>query len=269
MAAIYLPERRFRQPADLVGVHPDWEGRVVSLIHFGAGAPVDVADRRVYLPTGASRTESAAPGVAGWRTGEGSTTSGYIEASGALSTTSGYVTLVFFLPEIGATHGGSGPMLYAVPAAGNYTQITGDGSGLYILGAGGAHPMGEDVRGTKNRSLVIRSAADQSTVFVDHKKTTSPYSGQLPTGAKTVRLGAWSGAGWQFNGVYGSVAVIAGAITEDEAHQLVDNPWMLYEAGSDALYFDLGAGGGGPTINSLIMSAFTSSGARATLDIAR
>lgn len=241
MAATHIPERRFRQPAHLVGVHPDWEGRVVSLLHFGAGAPVDVADRRIYVPLGAAKTEPAAPGIAGWRTGAGGATSGYIEASGAMAGWSGNPTIVFFFPEIGTTQDGNGGMLYAIPAASSYTQITSGGQ-LFFAG-NGPYTLPEEIRGTRNKTLILRGAGADPAFFTDMKKAPG-IAATIPSGPKTVRLGAWSSNGWQFNGVYGSVAVIAGAITDDEAYQLVDNPWMLYEADSDALYFDLGAGGG-------------------------
>lgn len=241
MAAIHNPERRFRQPADLVGVHPDWEGRVVSLLHFGAGAPVDVADRRIYVPLGAAKTEPAAPGIAGCRTGAGGVTSGYIEASGAMGGWSGNPTIVFFLPEIGTTQDANGGMLYAIPAASSYTQITSGGQ-LFFAGYG-PYALPEEIRGTRNKTLILRGAGADPAFFADMKKSTGIVV-TIPSGPKTVRLGAWSSNGWQFNGVYGSVAVIAGAITDDEAYQIVDNPWMLYEADSAALHFDLGAGGG-------------------------
>ena len=263
MTGIAAPAHRYEQPADLVRVHPDWEGRVKSLIHFGTGAAVDVVDQRIYVPIGASKAVPAAPGLVGLRVGDGGTTNGYIEASNALAGFSGNVTLVFFLPEIGATQDSSGAMLYAVPGSGSYTQFSSDGSGLWVLGSGSPRPLGEDVRGTRNRTIIARAAGADPCQFVDHRKTTSPSVGSIPTGAKTVRIGAWSSAGYQFNGVYGSVAVIAGAITDDEAHQLVDNPWMLYEAERDEIFSLPSAGP--VSWSSLTASGITQTGATLTL----
>ena len=234
MTGIVAPARRYEQPADLVRVHPDWEGRVKSLIHFGAGAAVDVADNRIYVPAGAARAVPAAPGLVGLRVGDGGTTNGYVEASGAMPGFSGSLTLVLFLPEIAATQASNGAMLYAIPAASSYTQIAPSGDAVYIYGQG-AYALGKNVLGMKNTTIILRTAGPDPAFFVDFKKTTG-LVGSIPAGPKTIRLGAWSGAGWQFNGVYGSVAVIAGAITDDEAYQLVDNPWMLYEAERDEIF---------------------------------
>ena len=265
MTGIVAPAHRYDPPADIIGVHPDWQGRVKSLIHFGTGAAVDVADNRIYVPVGAAKATPAAPGLVGCRLGDGGTTNGYIEASGALASFSGPVTLVFYLPEIGATQGASGAMLYAIPANTSYTQITPSGDGMYIAG-GGPHSLGQDVRGRKNVSLILRAAGPDPAIFVGHKKTSAGVH-SLGSGAKTIRLGAWDSPGWQFNGIYGSFAVIAGPITDDEAYQLVDNPWMLYEAEPETIYSLPPSAA--PTINSITASNITSSGARITLGLTR
>ena len=242
MTGIVAPAHRYEQPADIIGVHPDWQGRVKSLIHFGTGAAVDVADNRIYVPTGAAKATPAAPGLVGLRVGDGGTTDGYVEASGAMPGFSGNATLVFFLPEIAATQGSNGAMLFAIPAAASYTQITPSGDAAYIF-AQGAYSIGQNVLGTKNTTIIMRAAGPDPAFFVNRKKTVG-VAASLPAGPKTIRLGAWSSDGWQFNGVYGSVAVIAGAITDDEAYQLVDNPWMLYEAEPATIYSLPSAGGG-------------------------
>lgn len=264
MAAIYLPERRFRQPDDLVGVHPDWEGRVVSLIHFGAGAPVDVADQKArYLRNGSA---VIAPSEHGPGLKVGATTGDYIESAGALAGTSGAATLVCFLPEIGPTQGTSGGMLWAVPAATIYCQISSGGAGIWPWGASNDTYVDNDLRGTRNRTIIMRNAGEKA-IFVDRLKKTYTGGTSLPTGAKTVRVGQWSNTSYQFNGIYGSVAIIAGAITDDEAYQLVENPWGLYETEQSIIYsFPTG---GIVTLNSLSVSNITSSGARFTVGLTR
>lgn len=263
MAAIHIPERRFVQPADLVGVHPDWEGRVASLIHFGAGAPVDVVDQKAkYLRSGSAVIAPAEHGL-GLKTG--ATTGDYIESSNALLGTSGAATLVLFLPEIGTTQGSSGGMLWAVPAATIYCQLRNTNE-VFSWSNSSATVVGDSFLGTRNRSVVMRNAGEKA-VFFDYRKSTYTGGTNLPTGSKTVRIGQWSNTSYQFNGVYGSVAVIAGAITDDEAYQLVDNPWGLYEAEQSIIYsFPTG---GIVTLNSLTASNITSSGARFTVGLTR
>lgn len=267
MAAIHIPDRRFRQPADIVGVHPDWEGRVVSLIHFGAGAPVDLAAPQMnYSIVGAVNIEPVGPGLVGLRAGGGGTTTGYIEATNALPAWSGQPTLIFFLSQIAPVLDVQGAMLHAITSQSKYTQITANGSSLYVLGSGSAASLGEDLRGTRNRSLIARTVNGSEAVFIDNRKVTGVAS-TVSAGAKTIRLGYWTSPGWQFNGVYGSVAVIAGAITDDEAYQLVENPWGLYEAEQSIIYsFPTG---GIVTLNSLTASNITSSGARFTVGLTR
>lgn len=265
MTGIVAPAHRYEQPADIIGVHPDWQGRVKSLIHCGTGAAVDVADNRIYVPTGAAKAAPAAPGLVGLRVGDGGVTTGYVEASGAMPGFSGNLTLVLFLPEIAATQASNGAMLYAIPAASSYTQITPSGDSAYIYGQG-PYALGKNVLGTKNTTLILRTAGPDPAFFVDFKKTTGLLV-SIPAGPKTIRLGAWSSPGWQFNGVYGSVAVIAGAITDDEAYQLVENPWMLYEAEPATIYSLPSAGA--LTINTITASNITSSGARITLGVTR
>ena len=261
MTGIAAPAHRYEQPADIIGVHPDWQGRVKSLIHFGTGAAVDVADNRIYVPTGSAKSTPAAPGLVGLRVGDGVGATGYVEASGAMSGFSGDATLVLFLPEIAAAHGVDGAMLYAIPAASSYTQLAPSGSSIYIYGQG-PYALGKNVLGTKNTTIILRAAGPDPAFFVDFKKTMG-FVGSIPAGPKTIRLGAWSGAGWQFNGVYGSVAVIAGAITDDEAYQLVDNPWMLYEA-EPAAIFSLPSAGPA-SWSSLTASGITQTGATLTI----
>lgn len=157
-------------------------------------------------------------------------------------------------------------MLWAVPAATIYCQISDVGTGLWPWGNNKATSFDNDLRGTRNRTIIMRNAGEKA-VFVDCIKKIYGGGKDLPTGNKTVRIGQWSTTAYQFKGVFGSVAVIAGAITDDEAYQLVGNPWMLYEAEQSVSYsFPTG---GIVTLNSLMMSAFTPYGARATLDIAR
>ena len=264
MTGIVAPAHRYEQPADIIGVHPDWHGRVKSLIHFGTGAAVDVADNRIYVPTGAAKSTPAAPGLVGLRVGDGGTTNGYIESAGAMPGFSGNATLVFFLPEIAATQGTNGAMLFAIPAASSYTQITPSGDAAYIF-AQGAYSIGQNVLGTKNTTIIMRAAGPDPAFFVNQKKAVG-VAASLPAGPKTIRLGAWSSLGWQFNGVYGSVAVIAGAITDDEAYQIVDNPWMLYEAEPATIY---SLPTGAISINSILASNITQTGARITLGLTR
>lgn len=240
----------------------EWSGRVVSLVHFGTGRAVDVVDINAnYVSTGAGVFRSGRQGV---EFAVDNNTASYIESSGALPGVSGGVTLCFFLPFIGGTDF-NGSMLYAIPASSNYTQLNNAGDGIFILGSGGTYSLGENVRSTYDRSLILRAAGADPAIFVDRAKR-SGATGSIPAGGKTIRLGAWSGSSYQFIGSMGSVAVVSGELSDSEAVGLATYPWMFY-ASDPVRFYSLPSG---PiTLNSLTMSAFTSSGARATLGITR
>ena len=261
MAYIHIPRRHLLQPQGRVKVASAWEPRLASLLYFGyGGQPVDLIDRAAnYVLTGAAITSC--------RNGLGLKTaiSGmqYAESSGAMANYSGNFTLAMYFDEFGATQDANGGMMFAIPAASQYTQIT--SSGQIFFAGQGPYGLPTDPRGTQNTSIVLRGAGSDPAFFVGRQRSTGATA-SIASGSKTVRVGAWSGAGWQFAGTYGSIAVIKGEISDAEAYELVDSPWLFYSADPVRFYsFPSGA----ITLTSLTMSNFTSSTARATLSLTR
>ena len=266
MSVIHIPRRRFEQPRGMVEAHPDWAPRLASLINFGAGEPVDLIDRGAkYVRSGGAILTPHQRGI-GLRTKIGGAQDEYIESSGAMASWSGEPTLVFHLPEIAAAQDPGGSMLHAVTSEGSYTFFDYTGSYLYILGSG-SYSLGEGAFGTRNRSLIIRAAGSDPSIFLDRKKIAATTR-TIGAGAKTVRIAAWSSRTYQFAGVYGSVATIKGAITDAEAREFVDYPYLAYRPRIQRIY-SIPAAGGALALTSLTMSNPTSSGARATLGITR
>lgn len=261
MAYIHIPRKRFEQPQGRLQPRAEWADRLASLIHFGTSGPLDVIDLAAnYVRTGAAAIEPNAHGI-GLRIGAGGTTKGYIESSGAMAGWSGEPTLVFFFPEIGATQGATGGMLHAIPKAQKYTQfVDTNTSSLYVLGNGPCS-LEESLGGTRNRSLILRAVSGDPCFFIDRRKV-SGVVGTINTGAKTIRFGAWGDGSYNFNGVYGSIATVKGAVSDAEALALVENPWLMYS--DDPIRFYSLAGGGVPISISVAASNITSSGARIT-----
>ena len=260
MSAIHIPRRHLIQPQGRLRLRHDWVGRVVSLVHFGTGRALDVADfNAAYTPSGSASFVSSQSGV-GLKTGPGYD---YIQSSGALAGFSGNFTLALYFEEFGATQDANGGMMWAIPAASHYTQLTSTG-GIFFAGQG-PYSLSSDPRGTRNTSIILRGAGSDPAFFVGRGKSTG-VSASIASGAKTVRIGAWSSSGWNFSGTYGSVALVNGSMSDAEVMELVEYPWMFY-AIDPARFYSFPSG---PiTLTSLMMSAFTSSGARATLGIAR
>ena len=264
MTAIIIPRKHLAQPQGRVRIRRDWEPRLASLLHFSPSGARDLADQAAnYAPVGAAAIDPHANGL-GLRTGAGGTTNGYVESSGAMAGWSGNPTLVFFLPEIAASQGANGAMLHAIPAATQYTQITPSGDAVYVLGQG-AYSIGENILGKRNHTLILRATSQDPAWFSGRRKTDG-VTGTIGTGAKTVRYGAWSSAGWQFNGVYGSVATVKGFLSDAEAYDLIDYPWLFYEADPIRIY---SLPSGAITLNSLTMSNITQTSTRATLGLTR
>ena len=262
MTAIIIPRRHLAQPQGRVQVRREYAGRVVSLLHFGGGGGGvrDIADGgRAYGLTGTAEISPSTTGQALKTSG----TTGYAEASGVMPGVSGAFTLVMYFNEFGAIQDANGGMLYAIPAASQYTQLTSTG-GIFFAGQG-PYGLPSDPRGTRNTTIALRGAAGDPAFFVGRGKAVG-VTASLPSGAKTVRVGAWSSNGWQFNGQYGSVAVVSGALSDQEIFDLVDYPWMLYEADPLRIY---SLPSGLITLNSLTMSAITQTTARATLGLIR
>jgi hypothetical protein len=261
MTTIIIPRKHLEQPRGRLTVSPEWAHRLVSLIYFGEGKPLDLIDTRASFNYSGSAVVSPHRDGVGMRT---TSSTGYAESTGALAGWTGNSTLAFFIPEIGATQDTNGAMLYAIPAQTNYTQISADGTGIWNLGAGSPKALGEDIRGTRNRTLVVRGAGSDPAIFIDRKKVSST-NGSIGSGAKTVRIGAWSSSGYQFNGVMGSVAVIPGPMTDEESMEMAVRPWMFYHADPIRIYSL--PSGGLPTSLSVAVSNITASGARNTVTL--
>lgn len=261
MTAIIIPRKHLIQPQGRVKVAPEWESRLASLLYFGGGHVRDVVDLGAQWGiTGGAI--SPTPHGLGLKTAISGMQ--YAEASGAMARFSGNFTLVMFFAEIGASQDVAGGMMFAIPAASQYTQLANGGGYVYFAG-GGPYVLPSNPQGTRNTSIILRGAGSDPAFFVNRGKS-SGVTASMPSGAKTVRVGAWSSSGWQFDGTYGSVAVVKGETSDIEAYALADAPWMFYAADPIRIY---SLPSGPITLNSLTMSAFTSSGARATLSLTR
>lgn len=118
---------------------------------------------------------------------------------------------------------------------------------------------------TSLSTLVIRFLPGETTFFVNGTKTA--------TAGRTVVAGTWEYGNQYLEGKVPDLALLAwvpGAFTDADCIRISDEP---YSALFEPIYpvgFDFPAGVvGAPTLTSLTMSAFTSSGARATLGITR
>lgn len=228
-------------------------------MHFGTGRALDVADfNSAYTPSGGASFVPSQSGV-GLKTGAGYD---YIESSGALAGFAGNFTIALYFEEFGATQDANGGMLWAIPAAWHYTQIS-PGGQIFFAGQG-PYGLPSDPRGTRNTSIILRGAGSDPAFFVGRGKSTG-VSASIAAGAKTVRIGAWSSAGWNFNGTYGSVALVNGAMSDAEVMGLVDYPWMFY-AIDPIRFYSLPSG---PiTLNSLTIIPGSTT-ASATLSVTR
>lgn len=214
------------QPRGPVRINPAWRSRLLSLVYFGGGGPVDLVDRKAGYAYGGSAKLGAGGRGIGLQTGAGAVD--YIESTNALADYSGPVTVITHFLAIDAAQDANGFVWWGIPAASSYNQINNTGDAFVAaFGANLNIPLGESVLGTQNRTLIFNSAGNK--LYLDRKLVHTNYaSGTVPAGAKTVRIGAWSSAGFSFKGVIGSIAVIRGDISHAEALAWVDNPWIAY-----------------------------------------
>lgn len=236
MSTLFEAGAATQQPTGTPRVNPAWAGRLVSLVHFADGAtPYDVVDKRYYVHSGSSLR--AAPGGRGL-TAPAVGASNRADAAGALATTSGEFTLVVYMPEMPAATDTYGAIPWSIPADNTWNQISADGTGIYAMGNAAPTAFGEDIRGTKRRTLIFRNAGSDKAIFLDRKKISWVGGNTLAAGAKSISIGGLgAGVGYSFAGVIASVAVIRGAITDAEALAWVNNPWLGYASVDDSLAF--------------------------------
>src|SRR5574337_619237 len=237
------------QPRGPVQVNPAWRNRLLSLIYFGGGAPVDLIDRPAGYKLGGSARIGAETRGVGLETGAGALD--YIESTNAMAGFSGNVTVIVHFLRIDPVQDTSGFVFYGIPPASIYNQILATGDTFYNSSAVSV-PLGESILGTRNRTLAFNSAGTK--LYLDRRLISYSYSssGPLPSNAKTVRIGCWSGAGFSFKGVIGSVAVLRGELSDAEHLAWADNPWIAYSDATMGLeYLPLSppAATGSTTIN--------------------
>lgn len=267
MSVIHIPRRHFVQPQGRLAASPQWADRLLSLVYLGEGGPRDVVDSAAnYALSGATSRGVFDVGVGlGLNKDSGL---GFAVSSNAMAGYSGEATTVQFLPEIGPNPDSYGMMLYAIPSA-RYSQFAGSGGAqMYAFGAGTFATPGGAVYGSRNRTVAVRHAGEKA-LFVDRQKQAySSTTTAIPSGTKSVRIGAWTGAGWTFSGIIGSTAVFAGALTDDEIFELVAEPWSLYQADPLRIY-SVPSGPISPTITGITASNITQTGATITLGLTR
>jgi len=234
VTAIIIPRRHLAQPHGRIAPNPRWADRLLSLVYLGDGGIRDLVDSTTYSSVGAISQTAFGAGVGvNLNPANGF---GTVESVSAMAGYAGDVTVLMFLPEIRPTGDEYGMMLYGIPSV-RYSQFLGAGGvQMYSLGAGPIATPGGEVYGTRNRTVVFRHAGEKA-VFVDKRKQTySAGTSALLPGAKIVRIGAWAGSGWTFNGIIASAAVFAGALEDGEVFELVDRPWDLYRADPTRIY---------------------------------
>ena len=262
MSVIIIPRRHLRQPQGRLAVAPAWEGRMVSLVHFGDGRAVDIADEnRLYAPSG-TVTPKAGTSAMGLRIGDGGSLD-YFEAPSALSGLSGRATLVAFFNEIDATQSAFGGVFWSVGGQ-YYCQFRSAGNFCMFGGAAIANTIALSSLGTINTSVVFRGT--DGVVFLNGLRNDPGSNGTaFSAGAKTVRIG-WTATNNQFHGTFGSLGLVSGELTDEEAIEFSRNPWMAYRADPVRIYsFPTGA----ISINSILASNITQTGARITLGLTR
>lgn len=223
------------QPKGTARVNPAWAGRIASLIHFGDGAmPYDVVDRRFYVHNGSTLRAArggrgiTAPAVGG---------ANRADATGALAGITSEFTLILYIPEMPSTTDTYGAVPWGCAANNTWNQISSDGTGIYAMGNTSPTAFGEDIRGTKNRTLIFRNAGADKAIFLDRKKIAWVGGNALPAGGKTISLAGWGPLSLSFSGVIASVAVIKGSISDAEALAWVNNPWLGYADTESSILF--------------------------------
>jgi hypothetical protein len=258
--AIIIPRRHLVQPQGRVQVSREWED-LGLLLGFGQGRPIDYAGQASASLVGAASVRASPSGLA-LSNSTGNTVS-HALLTDVLPGYSGSFTFLCFLPEIAATQSDFGYVLLEV--VGDKTvQVA--GSTFYWYNQTTV-ALGETTLGTRNRTMVMRVGTDPS-VFLDRTKYTLPgATGFSSSTVKTLRIGGHSiGSQASFVGQVGVAAIVPSSISDSRILQFQENPWQLFRADPLRIYsFPSGA----ITLNSLTMSNFTSSGARAILSVTR
>ena len=129
---------------------------------------------------------------------------------------------------------------------------------------------------TTSKHAVIVAAWDKITVRLGIryigglsdgliKRYSFSHASNWRAGSHIARVGSYFRSGWRvFQGGIYLAAALKGVSSESRERELLDNPWQLFKAPSRTLFFDLGAGGGAPTLSlaTYVPDSITTSGAK-------
>lgn len=276
MAAIHIPDRWFRQPigrAELDLENPLTRGLAYAIVHGEQGICDSVRDR--FADSGVA-VMSASPAGGGLRYTEFAT----FASPSALTTSNGAYTGDFTLLSLSAPPAVANrdALVSNASNGGDQCYLFANTSSSYSPESGtlsfGGFPMGW-----------VTSAGridGKPHVFVGIRQGSAGYLDRDGVEIATATVGAGaigsSAAKLAVGGIYGYTGytnpdtphhlTIAWnrALSKAERIMIAQDPWQIFRAAPDVLY---SLPSGVLTLNSLTMSNFTSSGARATLSITR